>query len=132
MSRYINLEEATDLFRGIDATMVGSFVADTLESLLTIEVSEDAISREEVYRAIITCGEVDNDLNHLYEVIENFPSVIPKPKEGEWVIEEKESIYGKKIRLTCSECGDVFNVTEAAFPYERYCRYCGSRNIVKE
>lgn len=49
------------------------------------EVSEDAISREEVYRAIITCGEIDNDLNHLYEVIENFPSVIPKPKEGEWI-----------------------------------------------
>lgn len=38
MNRYINLDEATDLFRGIDATMAGSFVADTLESLPTIEV----------------------------------------------------------------------------------------------
>lgn len=38
MSKYIRLDEATDLFRGIDATMVGSFVADTLESLPTIDI----------------------------------------------------------------------------------------------
>lgn len=40
MSRYVNLDEATDLFRGIDATMTGSFVADTLESLSTIDTVE--------------------------------------------------------------------------------------------
>ena len=40
MSKYIRLDEATDLFRGIDATMVGSFVADTLESLPTIDIVE--------------------------------------------------------------------------------------------
>ena len=38
MSRYINLDEATDLLRGIDATMAGEFVADLLESLPTIEI----------------------------------------------------------------------------------------------
>lgn len=38
MTKYINLDEATDLFRGIDATMAGSFVADTLESLPTIDI----------------------------------------------------------------------------------------------
>lgn len=41
MSKYINLDEATDLLRGIDATMAGEFVADLLESLPTIEVSEE-------------------------------------------------------------------------------------------
>lgn len=40
MNRYVNLDEATDLFRGIDATMAGSFVADTLESLPTIDTVE--------------------------------------------------------------------------------------------
>ena len=48
-------------------------------------------------------------------------------RTGEWMVEEKDSIYGKKIRLTCSECGDVFDVTESAYPYERYCRYCGAK-----
>lgn len=51
--------------------------AEMLDEVIgIIEFSEDAISREEVCRAIITCGEVDNDLNHLYEIIENFPSVV--------------------------------------------------------
>lgn len=50
-----------------------------------------------------------------------------EPVHGEWVVEERDSIYGKKIRLTCSECGDVFDVTESAYPYERYCRYCGAK-----
>ena len=40
MSRYINLDEATDLLRGIDATMTGEFVADLLESLPTIDIVE--------------------------------------------------------------------------------------------
>lgn len=56
-------------------------------NLQTFEMSEDCVSREEVYRAIITCGEVDNDLNHLYEVIENFPSVVPQVNKNEWVEE---------------------------------------------
>ena len=43
MSKYIKLEEATDLFRGIDADMTGEWVADTLESLPTIEPCEDAV-----------------------------------------------------------------------------------------
>ena len=38
MSKYIRLDEATDLLRGIDATMTGEFVADLLESLPTIEI----------------------------------------------------------------------------------------------
>ena len=48
-------------------------------------------------------------------------------KQGEWITEERDSIYGKKIRLKCSECGDIFDVSEKAFPYERFCRYCGAR-----
>lgn len=50
-----------------------------------------------------------------------------KPKVGEWEIEEIRSIYGEGYRLTCSECGDTFTVTENAFPYERYCRHCGAK-----
>lgn len=45
MSKYIDLNEATDLFKGIDATMTGGWVADTLEALPTIEVSEEQLSK---------------------------------------------------------------------------------------
>lgn len=38
MSKYIDLNEATDLFEGIDATMTGGWVADTLEALPTIDI----------------------------------------------------------------------------------------------
>ena len=38
MSKYIDLNEATDLFKGIDATMTGGWVADTLEALPTINI----------------------------------------------------------------------------------------------
>ena len=38
MSKYIDLNEATDLFKGIDATMTGGWVADTLEALPTIDI----------------------------------------------------------------------------------------------
>ena len=41
MSKYIDLNEAIDLFKGIDATMTGGWVADTLEALPTIEFNKE-------------------------------------------------------------------------------------------
>ncbi len=56
------------------------------------------------------------------------PTIDAEPvKHGKWITEEKDCIYGKKIRLKCSECGDTFDVSETAYPYERFCRYCGAR-----
>lgn len=92
MSKYIKLEDAKTAIREKFKSLEDRVeINDVLNNLPTIEVSEDAISREEVCRAIITCGEVDNDLTHLYDVIENFPSVIPSRAEGEW--EEKETFH---------------------------------------
>ena len=60
-------------------------------------------------------------------VIQNLKDIPSAEKQGEWITEERDSIYGIKIRLKCSECGDIFDVSEMAFPYERFCRYCGCR-----
>ena len=49
------------------------------------------------------------------------------PKHGKWQVDEAECIYGKKYILTCSECGESVSVTEAALPYEHYCRNCGAK-----
>lgn len=50
-----------------------------------------------------------------------------KAKQGKWLVEEVENVYGKTYRLTCSECGERFTVTEAALPEEHFCRGCGAR-----
>lgn len=50
-----------------------------------------------------------------------------EPKHGEWQVDEAECIYGKKYIITCSECGESVSVTEAALPYEKYCRNCGAK-----
>lgn len=60
-------------------------------------------------------------------VIVNEIDNAPSRAEGEWEVKERDSYFGKKIVLTCSECGDVFSVTESEYPNERYCRYCGAK-----
>lgn len=50
--KYIKLNEAIDLFKGIDADMTGEWVADTLESLADYELSEYGMTREAEKRVI--------------------------------------------------------------------------------
>ena len=88
----------------------------------------DLIKREDAIKVTWQEPSYTDAINALTEVrdrLKDIPAV--EPKRGEWITEERDSIYGKKIRLKCSECGDVFDVSERAFPYERYCRYCGCR-----
>ena len=78
----------------------------------------------------VCIGQVSFDNEELHEIVNEAVKKLKEeiePKQGEWITEEKDSIYGKKIRLKCSECGDTFDVSERAFPYERFCRYCGAR-----
>ena len=62
------------------------------------------------------------------DIIESIPT-IEERKQGRWGIQDISNIYGKGYRLTCSECGEIFDVSERAFPDERYCRYCGAKMI---
>ena len=148
MSKYIKLEDA---IRNINLEVTGrkEYTGDmkanlyfALDDLPTIEVSEDCISREGVYRAIIICGEVDNDLNHLYEVIENEPSVLPRRscyrcglrgdcEDSTVRTTEQSSTVGEWYRQTtdhfdyweCSECGMGVGLDDI----KNYCPNCGAK-----
>lgn len=102
---------------------------------------DDLIQRQAAIEAIYACyiggkeavdkapanDEYAEGIDEAVRAVEDLPSVQPE-RHGRWVIEEKDSIYGKKYILTCSECGDIYAVSEAALPHEKYCRNCGARN----
>lgn len=71
------------------------------------------------------CSDTE-EINTIYGELINAPT-IEERKEGRWEIQDIRNLYGKGYRLTCSECGETFVVSKHAFPYERYCRYCGAR-----
>lgn len=97
MSKYIKLDDAIDAkcpFEDIWEDCVDCPLNDSeikpckmgkwLKSLPTIEVSEDAISREWIKNALLKYGFTAPDMT-VTELIEDAPPVIPKPKEGEWI-----------------------------------------------
>ena len=88
MSKYIKLEGAIER---LNQLYHGYEVEEWLESLPTIEVSEDCISREDAVNALIahfipqtyTGEQVEQASKLARKIMANAPSVIPKPKEGE-------------------------------------------------
>lgn len=90
----------------------------------------DLIKRADAIKAVAEPFEEelwDGVLRSIRDVVSVLNDIPSAENKGEWITEERDSIYGKKIRLKCSECGDIFDVSERAFPYERFCRYCGAR-----
>lgn len=106
----------------------------------SVEVSEDAISREELIKTFIreksdylmawndapagmvkeTCDELDKCI----ATVINAPSVIPKPKEGEWI---KSDIPCEEY--VCSECGGAcwyYDVGKTV-SRSRCCPNCGAK-----
>ena len=98
MSKYIKWK---DLYNALDRAEIRVYDKETAEGIArvleetrqkiinipTIEVSEDAISREHTLKIINAMREADKDnavvYGKVYSQIKDAPSVIPKPKEGE-------------------------------------------------
>lgn len=106
-------------------------LTDYIEDAPVVEPKTgDLISREDAIKAVSEPFDrkywqyTTRSIRDTVKALKDIPSA---EKQGEWITEERDSIYGKKIRLKCSECGDIFDVSEKAFPYERFCRYCGCR-----
>ena len=99
-----------------------------LESLSTIEVDEDAISRK--YVRLIESDEdaYYGDWNETYErgfsdaidKVLNAPSVVPSREEGEWEIAHEKYEY---IRA-CSECGWLHDLVHYG---DSFCPHCGAK-----
>lgn len=155
MSKYIKLEDAIEQ---VKTEFYGGGYQEWLEisidnlinriaNLPTIEVSEDAISREWLikrFKDIVEHYEMRikkakrygkkttydtseqigywkdeiADCKYFIKEIENAPSVIPKPKEGEWMPRHHQGV--DKLICECSNCHTLHVITD-------YCPNCGSR-----
>lgn len=80
-----------------------------------VEIGEDAISREYTLKIINAMREVDKDnavvYGKVYSQIKDAPSVIPQPKEGEWLLDGR-----------CSEC-----LVNPLTTHKNYCPNCGAK-----
>lgn len=108
MSKYIDTDEVDK--------WLSCGCAYAIRELPIIEVSEDCVSREHLKSfGYINKGDF-NSVETIREWIDNAPSVIPKPKDGEWI--SKHNGY-----WTCSECGLSF----LFYAKGNYCPNCGCR-----
>lgn len=99
MSKYVKLEDAIHNIN-LEVTGRKEYTGDmkanlffALDDLPTIEVSEDAISREDAVNALIahfipqtyTGEQVEQASKLAWKIMANAPSVIPSRAEGEWI-----------------------------------------------
>ena len=104
------IEEMENCYNGWSDTYDKAQIIGVLEELPTIEVSEDCISREWV-KGICEAMLDEEMLGHMLGYIEDAPSVIPKPKEGEWMTNADciRSMSDEQLYEFLSEweCGDI-------------------------
>lgn len=134
MSKYIKLEGLK--WHSPDESLVKPltefYITESdIADLPTIEVSEDCISREWLFKNFQTvcenviCSECpfDDDDCRLADYIKNAPSVIPSRAEGEWV--------DKGDYAECSLCGaksgTQFNGVEPVPRKTKFCPDCGAK-----
>ena len=85
--------------------------------LVAPTVSEDCISREQVRAKLDYISYAEKDpISIAKRIVDDAPSVVPKPKEGEWI--SKHNGY-----WTCSECGLSF----LFYAKGNYCPNCGAK-----
>lgn len=128
MSKYADIEQIKEVIRSewvkyipMDLDINLSFVLGKISEVPTIEV-EDAISREYLKSfGYINKGDF-NSVKTIREWIDNAPSVIPKPKEGEWIYTSDKSGYIGNPVEQCSICGAEYE--QAPF---NYCPNCGAK-----
>ena len=148
MSKYIKLEDALE--RAKSGTN-NYYICKAIESLPTIEVSEDCISRERLI-SFIDAGHLRNpnekcySENDVVELIKNAPSVVPccdNEKSNKFqqelqqaeVTTEQSSMVGEwivyplmdegRVELECPKCGDTFIRAVDYRPH--FCENCGAK-----
>lgn len=94
------------------------------------EVSEDCISREwlKEHKKVMSYTNEwrETEVGEFVslENIKDAPSVIPKPKEGEWILECDAEGEGDNL-YRCSECGRHCGCQEYDLP--NFCYHCGAK-----
>lgn len=132
MSKYIKLEDAIEQVKtefyggGYQEWLEMSIdnLINRIANLPTIKVSEDCISRAHLLSKVY---DMDND-NLVVDLkdIENAPSVVPQPKEGEWVkVDDSVQPICSKCGMSCS--GIHRNADYSVVPTWKYCPNCGAK-----
>lgn len=141
MSKYIKLKDAIEYAcKAHISGCVGDRIRAQLQSLPTIEVSEDAISRQGLINTLNARHIKYNA--YVNEAILNAPSVVPSRPKGEWIeemerhfldsriqtnVEMKEATgkgYHTYINQRCSICNKV-TMADASIRYD-FCPHCGA------
>lgn len=163
MSKYIKLEDASKVLENTIRIMQGfeENLETSLADLPTIEVSEDAISREYIMGyafatesfdlPVVSVRDIEDapsvapqvpsedcvdrysvlaeldPRSYEYKVVKELPSVIPKQKEGEWIVDMPN------YKSICPVCG----AKESEFIYgtemwygigeSKFCPNCGAK-----
>ena len=133
---YVNLDEVIETVyqcRGDEANDEWrKRWVEPLTSLTTIEVSEDCISRKGLIDSFLADNECKREeakaclckLDLMLELIEDAPSVVPKPKVSEWILECDAEGEGDNL-YRCPECGQRCGCQEYDLP--NYCGNCGAK-----
>ena len=130
-------QELLNHFSDINAMYNNPFMYQTLsnmiDELLEQQPCEDCISRQELLSRIDAerkhlldikmDGAEHIIVHHARRIIEDMPSVTPKPKTGKWI--DVDSLDGA-LWHECSECG------ETEFYSTNYCPNCGAKMEVEE
>ena len=126
-------EEAIAIFRGFKFLPREMEAADMAIKALEQEPCEDAISRQDLDKALYECFHEEDSPNNITDVrlgavrnfIKNFPSVTPQKKAGKW-IEGKyrdDDIRYNDSSYKCNKCGRIVDFKE------NYCPSCGHKMI---
>ena len=156
MSKQEPKDKTFDVLRFV-ADNAGLSIFDAIEKAYNMglceqELCDDAISRDELLKAIDTWDKFGCDANtklvpyqdhyipyiHYDDVIEcikNMPSVIPQSKTGQWMrktkVDKAYDIAGVEtwgIECQCDRCGFTTTVIED-FGYYKYCPNCGAKML---
>lgn len=103
---------------------------DMAIKVLEQQPCEDAVSRDEVLKAMAEAYDLNDDYDYRLDVerkLKQLPSVIPQPKRGKWIVIRKEyefmgGIVNEPQGCKCSNCGGIVKFKSG------FCPSCGSYN----
>lgn len=127
MSKYIDKDKVLEyiIFNVVGKDITCGELARAIESIPTIEVSEDCISRQQAIEEIAlhdcTNGEVPYFTGKgVQEILNILPPVTPTERTGEWIEHDPKTKRLAKI-YECPFCGDEVIGEETNF-----CPNCGA------